>query len=45
MTMIYTLNEKLCFVPSCGVQSVRYPHSCTQKCTTFVLKSVRSIGI
>ena len=44
MTMIYILNKKLRFVPSCGVQSVHYPHSCTQKCTTFVLKSVRSIA-
>ena len=44
MTMIYTLNEKLRFVPLCGVQSARYPQSCTQKCTTFVLKSVRSIA-
>lgn len=42
--MIYTLNKKLRFVPSCGVQSVGYPHSCMQKCTTFVLKSVRSIA-
>lgn len=42
--MIYTLNKKLRFVPSCGVQSTRYPQSCTQKCTTFVLKSVRSIA-
>jgi len=42
--MIYTLNGKLRFVPSRGVQSVGYPQSCTQKCTTFVLKNVRSIA-
>jgi hypothetical protein len=44
MTMIYILNGKLRFVPSCGVQSDGYPQFCTQKCTTFVLKSVRSIA-
>jgi hypothetical protein len=42
--MIYILNGKLLFVPSCGVQSVGYPQSCTQKCTTFALKNVRSIA-
>ena len=42
--MIYILNEKLRFVPSCGVQAAHYPQSRTKKCTTFVLKSVRSIA-